>query len=372
MNWTFWLNVLTPHLTPLVRSLARLPNQAVTVVAQGEPATVRKEIEWNLQDCTPADLLQCPTDEEVVRILGQIQPERLSVHLLNGITNVPFNQRILPRLVERGALVGLITESADPRGILGAARRLKYSLDSRLMNRKTGFILAMGQLGVQWFISAGYNIATVYPFMYVPERPQLAMEGRKGRDGSEAFSILYLGQIIPRKDGITAIRALAGISKANWQVSFVGNGPDLKRWKKVASDSGVASRMCFQPAVDYRRVGELLAQADILLLPSRWDGWGAVVNEALMCGVPVVCSDKCGAADLLREPWRGQIFKTGSAEDLRRVLNEWIERGPRSTETTARIRKWSSAIEAPQVALYLMRVVEHVQNGGLPPSPPWY
>lgn len=29
-----------------------------------------------------------------------------------------------------------------------------------------------------------------------------------------------------------------------------------------------------------------------------------VVNEALMCGVPVVCSDNCGVAGLLREPWR--------------------------------------------------------------------
>jgi glycosyltransferase involved in cell wall biosynthesis len=118
-------------------------------------------------------------------------------------------------------------------------------------------------------------------------------------------------------------------------------------------------------------IGNLFENTDLLLLPSRYDGWGAVVNEALMCGVPVVCSDNCGAAELLREPWRGATFKAGSAEDLRMVLRRWMERGKLTKQSRVRIREWSSAIEGAPLARYFVEVVEFVRDGGVRPIPPW-
>ena len=75
-----------------------------------------------------------------------------------------------------------------------------------------------------------------------------------------------------------------------------------------------------------------IARHDLFLLPSRFDGWGAVVNEALMCGVPVVCSDNCGAAELLGESWRGEVFRTGSAAGLKDILQRWIALGRRTDD----------------------------------------
>jgi len=205
----------------------------------------------------------------------------------------------------------------------------------------------------------------------VPERP-LVNSNSNNREKTGAFHILYLGQFIPRKDGVTAIRALAGLSAHDWQFDAVGNGPDLWRWKKAAAVNGISDRVHFHPAVDNRLIGNLLDDADLLLLPSRYDGWGAVVNESLMCGVPVVCSDNCGAADLLREPWRGSVFKAGSVGNLRGILHGWIQAGKRSPESTARIRDWSSVLEGPPMARYLVRIVENIRHGGERPSPPWY
>src|SRR5437870_11248743 len=75
--------------------------------------------------------------------------------------------------------------------------------------------------------------------------------------------------------------------------------------------------------------------ADLLVLPSRYDGWGAVINEALMSGIPAICSDNCGAADLVRSSVQlGAVFRAGSAIDLARVLGTWIRRGPLSERRT--------------------------------------
>ena len=52
-----------------------------------------------------------------------------------------------------------------------------------------------------------------------------------------------------------------------------------------------------------------MQQADIFILPSIYDGWGAVVNEALQAGCYVLVTDACGAADLIKQDERlGQVF----------------------------------------------------------------
>ena len=71
----------------------------------------------------------------------------------------------------------------------------------------------------------------------------------------------------------------------------------------------------------------MLSAADVLVLPSHWDGWGAVINEALCNGARVVCSDFCGAADLVSDPRFGRVFREGSLESLTQAMDAMIDLG---------------------------------------------
>jgi glycosyltransferase involved in cell wall biosynthesis len=371
MKWTFWQCVVSPHLSELVRALASMPDQTVTFVAEYELGDMRKGIGWNAPDCSPACVLMRPDDSKIEQLIAR-GCDKDSVHLIGAWKRGSINQRVLTTLARTDATVGLMLEGGDNRGIVGLARKAKYSVDRYFIEGKMDFLAAMGQLGVRWYESAGYDSSCIFPFMYVTERPSPVSDSDSEWNETEAFRVLYLGQFIRRKDVVTAIRALAGLSDLDWQFDAVGNGPDFMRCKQAADQSGVASRIRFHDAINNRMIGNLLEHSDLLLLPSRYDGWGAVVNEALMCGVPVVCSDNCGAAELLREEWRGATFKMGSVEDLRMVLRKWMERGRRTRESSARIREWSSAIEGPQLARYLVEIVRYVRSGGMRPTPPWY
>jgi len=371
MNWTFWLGIVSPHLSELVRALASIPGQTVTVVADHEPADERKAIGWRVADCSPASVLIKPHPTVVEQLICQ-SDDRKSVHLLGGLPNITLNRQVLFRLARTKATVGLISESADNRGVLGFARQAKYRTDRYFVEPHLHFILAMGQLGVRWFESVGYNSLHIYPFMYVTERPLMGSRAASEAHASQGLRMLYLGQLIRRKDCLTLFRSLQDFAGHPWTLDIVGSGPELKRWQRASETIDLGARIRFSPAIDNRSIGFLLDHTDLLLLPSRWDGWGAVVNEALMCGVPVICSDNCGAADLLREPWRGQIFKAGSVESLRHVLRGWIERGKRSDDFSARIRQWSAVLEGQQAAHYLIDIVVYLHNGGIRPSPPWY
>jgi glycosyltransferase involved in cell wall biosynthesis len=348
-----------------------MPDQSVTYVAECELRDMRKSLGWNTPDCSPACVLINPQFSEIEQLIARCSGQD-SVHLIGAWKRGSINQRVLPALARTEATVGLTLEGADNRGIKGLARRAKYSLERHCIEDKFDFLAAVGQLGVKWYESAGYDSSRIFPIMYVTERPTTASEIDTEWQEIKAFRVLYLGQFIRRKDIVTAIRALSGIPDLDWQFDAVGNGPDLKRCKQAAAECDVAGRMRFHDTVNNRMIGNLLEHSDLLLLPSGYDGWGAVVNEALMCGVPVVCSDNCGAADLLREPWRGSTFKMGSVEDLRMVLRGWIERGKRTRESSTRILKWSSAIEGPPMARYLVEIVKYIRSGGTRPSPPWY
>ena len=95
------------------------------------------------------------------------------------------------------------------------------------------------------------------------------------------------------------IAALARFEDRNVELVVIGSGPleDKLRTDAEAALTGRASWIGCLPVGDVP--GEM-AKADCLVLPSRYDGWGAVVSEALLVGTPAICSDKCGSAGVVR------------------------------------------------------------------------
>jgi glycosyltransferase involved in cell wall biosynthesis len=176
---------------------------------------------------------------------------------------------------------------------------------------------------------------------------------------------------VERKGGDLLLTALGTLRDLEWEIKFIGDGPERVRWTELAQSAGIADRVEFLPVMKNDDAMTLVAESDLFVLPSRFDGWGVVVNELLMRGVPVICSDRCGAQDLLQEPWRGDIFASGSASSLAAALRRWIVRGPKSHELTERIRAWSRCIEGDIAADYLLEVVANCFENGQRPTAPW-
>lgn len=72
-------------------------------------------------------------------------------------------------------------------------------------------------------------------------------------------------------------------------------------------------------------IPSILSNQDILILPSIYDGWGAVVNEALQSGLYVISSNQCGAKDLLKDPRCGKIFESGNFKQLSQIMKDCVE-----------------------------------------------
>ncbi len=79
----------------------------------------------------------------------------------------------------------------------------------------------------------------------------------------------------------------------------------------------LGGRFLFQGFLNQTELARYYGAADTFVLPSQYEAWGLVVNEAMQLGLPAILSDMVGChEDLLQEGDTGHLFRSGDAQDL--------------------------------------------------------
>ena len=111
--------------------------------------------------------------------------------------------------------------------------------------------------------------------------------------------------------------------------------------------------------ISNEQIPSLLQEHDILILPSIYDGWGAVVNEALMQGKYVICSNQCGAQALLRNHMNGTTFKTRNYKELANQMLYCIDHISDIREQEVFRIKWAKEnISGKAIAKYMIDCIQ--------------
>lgn len=147
----------------------------------------------------------------------------------------------------------------------------------------------------------------------IPERPR------------EPITIIFCGQMIARKGVDLLLKAFERLIEGGIQAKLLLVGREAELPHMLAQVS-VKTRQWvdyagFQAPED---LPQFFRQADIFVLPSRYDGWGVVVNQALGAGLPIICSDAVGAAPDLVDGDNGFIFPAGDGEKLYDALYYYV------------------------------------------------
>lgn len=136
------------------------------------------------------------------------------------------------------------------------------------------------------------------------------------------FVFLFVGSGFARKGLAHALAALARVPEARLVVA--GGDRRLRRYEALARRLGLAARVRFLGAVTDPL--PLYGEADCFILPSLYDPFPNAALEALACGLPVIVSERCGTAEILREGESGWICRAGDATDLARALRQALAR----------------------------------------------
>jgi len=126
--------------------------------------------------------------------------------------------------------------------------------------------------------------------------------------------LVFVGRPERAKGIDIALEVMLAIKHADLLV--LGESSERETWEALARERGLSSRVHFEGEVSVDRVARTLAQADLLLFPSRSDPWGLVVNEAQAAGCPVVMSPTPGAAD--------DLATGGAAHVVELDIQQWV------------------------------------------------
>ncbi len=126
--------------------------------------------------------------------------------------------------------------------------------------------------------------------------------------------ILFVGRLEPVKNVSVLIRAYKRLKSDQTVLMIVGDGSEMATLKAEADgDAGIRFEgyTVFPKLIDYYKL------ADVFVLPSTYESWGLVVNEAMTMGLPVIVSDHVGCrVDLVENFKNGYIFMDNSTDDL--------------------------------------------------------
>ncbi len=163
------------------------------------------------------------------------------------------------------------------------------------------------------------------PYFNMPYISDLTRFSRSKNTKSnpDARHFLYSGSLIYRKGVDLLARAFSKLAAQYPQVSlsFLGNGPLQGRLGKQLAKYG--DRVKFLGFQSWENLPQFYHTADILCLPSRHDGWGMVIPEGMAAGLPVIGTDRTGAArELIKTNENGWLIPSGDVTALYHAMKE--------------------------------------------------
>ena len=112
------------------------------------------------------------------------------------------------------------------------------------------------------------------------------------------LKLLYVGRFLDWKGMHLGLPAFAGLLKSHpdARLTLLGNGPEERRWRKLAEHLGISEQTNWISWMTLDELFKLYPQHDVLLCPSLHDSPGLQIVEAMAHGLPVVCLDLGGTA----------------------------------------------------------------------------
>jgi glycosyltransferase involved in cell wall biosynthesis len=266
----------------------------------------------------------------------------------------------------------LVVESHDEGPRAGWRRTVKGTVVPPIVERAAG-LLVTGTLARDSMIARGAHPERVRVFANTIDVEAFGEQADRLAGGRtdvrrtigvehEDVVVLSVARLAPEKGLDVLVRAVAAADDPRLVLVVAGEGPERARLSELAGELSI--RLTLAGDVDWERIVELYVAADVFALLSEREPWAVVVNEAAACGLPLVLSDRVGAAhDLLRDGENGALVRAGdvdaAAQSLRELAADPELRRAQGSRSRELARDWGYG---PSVEGFLEAVREAVAD----------
>lgn len=346
----FWDPCLSPHKADLFESLAKLnPHLEIICCVDQALPDERKEMGWTVPEAIGYRNIISPDKLSISKLVAE--SPLTTLHIFSGLRWIPTIVSGLAVVKSQRACYMIMSEPRVMDGWAGKLRLLQSWLTEGYHRRHAAAVLAIGRNGPPWFFAAGYSKAKVVPFAYfVP--PPITVPASP----TEKLRVGYLGRLV-RMKGIFDIVNAVSLLECPVKLDVAGNGPEEDNLKLMCSTAEVDST--FRGVLAISEIGDFFSQIDVLILASTSkDGWGAVISEALMAGVPVIATPMVGASVVLQHRSFGRCVPAGSPTAIKEAILDLKCSGELAiTRREIRAQAATQMLSAQAGASYLTKLI---------------
>jgi len=199
------------------------------------------------------------------------------------------------------------------------SRKLIGLLPERLLAYWTDYIITVSDtdrdLAIRYRISRPEKIITIHNG--IADQPL----SKVNKDSAKPVTLIMVARFAAPKYYAQLIDAAATI-KANFRLRLVGDGPLLEPMKKRAEELNLSDIVEFLGSRD--DVDDLLADSDVFILVTDWEGFPISILEAMRAGLPVIACDVGGVHEAITDRTNGRLVPRGEIAGLKLAMQELI------------------------------------------------
>lgn len=278
----------------------------------------------SLQPCVMTmlpDSVRTPAEQInlCLNLARSTQPRLVVSDISSAARNFPAVRHILR---EGGQLLLVVQAKPDPAAGKAWWRRWLVGRCERYLFRNAA--VAVTNSAFTSAIARQRAHAALPTVVVAPGCEVTALEASPLRDSSAPLNLLYIGEISRVKGLLTLVEALGQLPKLSFHLNVIGGHTQEPAYYNevtaAISRHELTQRVTLHGYAERERLNEFYRQADILVVPSRCEGYGMVIAEGFCFGLPVIASAAGAILEMVGNGVNGLLFPPGDSGALAAAL----------------------------------------------------
>lgn len=298
--------------------------------------------------------------QKLIKLFRQVKPDIVHAACIEA----NFHCLLASGLARTGCRVVAEEVGTLTNGAGEPTRGWKAQKIGRLIWRNADNILAISQAvkrDIIRFEAADESKITVIPYYVDFNRFHFVPDEKRQK---KEFVVGCVGRLSPEKGQRVLLSAFKLVLQRNENVRLwlIGDGADRGFLETMVQELGIGEPVEFWGMRS--DIPELLAQMDLLVQPSHYEGLGISIQEAMATGVPVVASQIGGIPELIEQGKTGVMIPVGNAQALAVEITKMIDLDPAERKRIVRRaresieRRFSKAAVVNQLSDLYLRTFE--------------
>lgn len=284
------------------------------------------------------------------------------IHIFNGYKS--NTKDILLFLSKKQMESKIIIWGEEPRvskkyrhipAFLKILKKNEYSFYSSISDA----FLVIGKQGIRDYAKLGWPKDKMFPFFY--SSVDCSVPNSKLAP-SNPIQFLYLGRFDYKDKGVdTIFKALKRIRSKDFTFTFAGGYGE--KTEEIKKRIRLDERTILSGPVPIEECYSYFQNFDVYVAPAKADSWNCPVCTALLSGVPVIASDRCGNDFLIDNGYNGFTFRAGNSRKLAALMKSFISGYIDIPEMKRNAQKSGELIKPNRLALYLLNIIQFLYFG---------